>query len=181
MFFMTDASATSARLRFQPLSVAHAEALAGLVDPRVRDLLGPAAPKDLPQLIESFAEALAIARACGPDEPFLAYAVHLAATGACVGRIDALVRDGGAEIAVQFVPEAWGRGLAAEAVRWIEARAEGHGARRFWATVGPHNARSRALFARLGYAPVPPWEAPDLASYDPGDLVLGRDAGAPDP
>jgi len=94
-----------------------------------------------------------------------------------IGRLEATLHDGIAEIAYVFSPSTWGHGYAAEAVRWLLIELRGARVAAVWATVDPENVASIGLLRRLGFQPsAAPRE--DLRSFDPGDevysVLLGR-------
>jgi RimJ/RimL family protein N-acetyltransferase len=166
-------------LFFEPLREAHLDSLAVVLrQPAVyahidADVPSPAA----------FREALTIALAGPPphvrDETWLNVLVRAHADGPMLGRLEATVHDGLAEVAFLFDPAHWGRGIASRSLAWLH----GELARRvalpggFWATTVPANHRCQALLQRLGYrqvhGPLPP-----LRSFDPGDQVHHRDVEA---
>ena len=93
--------------------------------------------------------------------------------GRVVGRLEATVYPGWAEVAWVFGPEHWGHGYGTEGARWlVDVLAAEYGVADQWATVDPGNTRSIALLRRLGFReqPVPARRTPE--SYEPGDLVF---------
>ena len=93
--------------------------------------------------------------------------------GRVVGRLEATVYPGWAEVAWVLGPDHWGRGYGTEGGRWLVGVLAGdYGVTDLWATVDPRNARSTALLRRLGFSeqPVPAQRMPE--SYEPGDLVF---------
>ena len=108
-----------------------------------------------------------------PEERWLNFAVRDAASGALLGRLEATVHDGLAEVAFLFGPAHWGKGHAAQGLQWLHGQLPGLP---LWATTVPGNTRSQALLLRCGYRAVDPASATRLYSYDPGDLVFRRDA-----
>ncbi|WP_374673275.1 GNAT family N-acetyltransferase [Ideonella sp.] len=97
--------------------------------------------------------------------------------GDMLGRLEATVHHGIAEVAFLFGPAHWGRGYATEGLQWLHAElAWTAGVTECWAATRPANLRSRRLLLRCGYRPA---EAPDglpLYSRDPDDLVFCRTA-----
>lgn len=106
-------------------------------------------------------------------ERWINHVARDAATGAMLGRLEATVHDGIAEVAFLFGPRQWGRGSATAGLLWLhEQLARMPGPPRPWATTVPDNARSRRLLERCGYVAVDPADAPHLHTYDQGDLVF---------
>ncbi len=108
-----------------------------------------------------------------PEERWLNYAVRLADSGRLVGRLEATVHDGLAEVAFLFDPDCWGRGYATRGLLWLHdelARVEG--VQSLWGTTVPANERSAALMLRCGYVEVSPPTDVRLYSFDEGDRVF---------
>lgn len=104
-------------------------------------------------------------------ETWLNYTVRLL-DSTVIGRVEATVRDGMAEVAWVLGEPWWGQGYGLESARWLVDRlAQERGPIDIWATVHPDNAASRAIMSRLGMVEkAPPYEH-ELGSWDPGDLV----------
>lgn len=170
----------SERLRFEPLSWAHAALLSEvLLDPAVYEFIAGPHPTSTWDLAEDFDRA-----AQGPAadcQPMRWWNIGIFAldTGEGLGQIQATIVDDWAEIAYVLGSKHWGQGYAQEAVRWLQRQlAEDGAAATLWATVAPGNERSVRLLGRLGYAPVlDGW--PRLGSYDEGDLVFCRSCREP--
>ena len=162
------------RLSIEPLTIAHAAELVELLDPRVTAHFAPEEkPKTLDDLRQCFAELVGGHQQKRDGKLFLNFAVRLSSSGSCIGRLEAFVQDEDAEIAFLFVPSAWGKGYASEAVSWLRQHlAEAFGVQRVWACITPSNTRSSVLCSRLGFGPAAQGTWPALASYDEGDLVL---------
>lgn len=111
------------------------------------------------------------------DELWLNFAVIFA--GDVIGRIEATLHGGVAEIAYVFGPAWWGRGYATEAVSWLLSHLAGRSVSVVWTAVAPGNAASVRLLERLGFAPTRHPTHLRLLSYDDGDLVLSRPSGIP--
>ena len=109
------------------------------------------------------------------------YAVRLSRTGTLIGRLEATIVEGRAEVAYLFDPQFWGQGYATEAMSaFHDHLQQNEHVSEFWATTAPRNVRSIRLLDRLGYAPAPePW--PRLLSYEKGDLVFVQRSFAPEP
>ncbi len=95
--------------------------------------------------------------------------------GTPIGRIEATLHDGIAEIGCVFGPRWWGLGYATEAVGWVVAEVEQQGWGPCWAAVASANASSTRLLRRLGFEARQPGGSP-LQSFDPGDLTFVRTA-----
>ncbi|MBX3437463.1 MAG: GNAT family N-acetyltransferase, partial [Planctomycetaceae bacterium] len=102
------------------------------------------------------------------------FVVRERAGGRATGQIQATIVRPWAEVAFLFGPAYWGQGFAAEAMAWLHERlSKDASVTECWATTVPENTRSIRLLQRLGYSRVAAgW--PELASYDPGDLVFSR-------
>ena len=161
------------RLRIEPLDLGHARGLFDALDhPSVGTYIGG---PDV-TTVEALREQI-VAKRRGPaddGETWLNWVVL--AGDVVVGRVEATLHDGLAEIAYVFGPSFWGQGYATEATRWmVDHLADAHGITRCWATVAPGNEASAALLGRLGFVPAAPDAVPDgvqLHSYDDGDLVF---------
>lgn len=100
----------------------------------------------------------------------------VAAHGTVVGRIEATLHDGLAEVAYVFGPAWWGRGYATEAVAWmLDHLHHERGIDACWAAVAPANDASVRLLTRLGFREAVP-DAP-LHSFDDGDRRFVHTAG----
>lgn len=168
---MTDDALSSPRLRLEPLAAVHAAELAGLLDLRV--LAWVDEPGDIEGQRTRFAR-MAEGPPEGSGQAWVNFAVRRRADGRAIGRVEATVHDGLAEVACVFDPATWGQGCASEAAAWLlDHCARVQGVERFFATAHPDNARSLALCQRLGFRPAETW--PPLLSYDEGDVVMMRD------
>jgi RimJ/RimL family protein N-acetyltransferase len=156
--------------RLEPLDIVHAEGLfAALDDERVgRHIGGPdvTTAEDLRDRIRRLKEGAP----AGSGMEWLNHAVlH---SEVVVGRVEATLHSGVAEIAYVFGPRWWGQGLATDAVRQLVVMLEPrcpHGA---WAAVAPGNTASQRLLMRLGFAVTDVPAGLRLLSYEPGDLVF---------
>jgi RimJ/RimL family protein N-acetyltransferase len=121
--------------------------------------------------------ARALAGAPQPGEVWLNFLVRSAGTGRVLGRLEATLHHGIAEVAFLFDPDAWGRGYATEALLWLHERLQCEEAAptSFWATTVPGNKRCQALLERCGYRRVPQGWPETLLSWDDGDLVYRRE------
>lgn len=113
------------------------------------------------------------------SERWLNYGMRLHNSESLIGRLEATVHDGIAEVAFLLGPAHWGHGYAAEGLRWLhEELTRLHPEARCWATTLPANTRSARLLTACGYVPVDPSTAPELLTYDDGDLVFRLPADA---
>ena len=108
-----------------------------------------------------------------PTERWINYMVR-DESGAALGRLEATVHDGIAEVAFLYGPETWGMGYASHGLQWLhqELRRIHPEVKFLWATTRPENTRSANLLVRNGYARADPNARPSLYSYDDGDLVF---------
>lgn len=159
----------------EPLREDHAEALfAALSDDRVGTYLGGPDVESLEWLSDRIRRLLAGAPAGSGQEWWNGV---LVLDGVVIGRVEATLHDGDAEVAYVLGPPWWRQGYATEAAAWLLDELRAAGVARAWATVVPANAGSRGVLRRLGFVEADPPDAPRLLSYDDGDLVLMRDLG----
>jgi ribosomal-protein-alanine N-acetyltransferase len=144
------------RLRLEPLTVAHADALFAMhCDPLHQRFLDHGAPASLQALRERHAR-LESRRSADGREHWLNWALVALnddiGDGA-LGVVQATVlEDGAAWIAYEVTRTHWGRGLAGEAVRaMLPHLVQHYGAERFLATVDRRNERSWRLLERLDF------------------------------
>ena len=165
------------RLQIEPLTPEHAPILfAALDDERVGRHIGGPDVTTVEALTDRIGHLQRGAPA-GSGQTWLNWAVRLDSEGhPVIGRREATVHDGLAEMAYVFGPDWWGRGYATEGVRWMIGNlASRPDVDSLWATVDPANVASARLLGRLGFSPTePPDRLPH--SYDPGDLVFHRPA-----
>lgn len=169
------------RLTFEPLAIAHAQELgAALLHPQVYEHIGgqPPSREGLARWIE---RVLAGPPAHRRGDQWINHVVRLRQSHAVIGRLEATVHDGIAEVAFLFNPEHWGHGYAKEGLRWLHemllARTD---CDQLWATTVPANQRCRSLLIACGYRLAPAERPARLVSYDDGDLVFrgpGTEAG----
>jgi RimJ/RimL family protein N-acetyltransferase len=127
--------------------------------------------------LEAFTLGLQRALAGPPEhrktERWLNYLVRDADSAEMLGRLEATLHDGIAEVAFLFSARVWGRGYASYALNWLHSEiVQNYGAVPLWATTVPENVRCQALLRRAGYAQVEPAAAPRLLTYGDGDLVF---------
>lgn len=164
---------SSDRLRFEPLTPAHAVDLSeALLDPAVYTFIGGKHPTSTGDLATSFQWHTNGPPASHSAERWWNVAVFSLDGNHGLGRLEATIIEDRAAIAYLFGPKHWGKGYALEAMRWFQDRlAEDGAAAKLWATVLPGNARSVHLLHRLGYTLITSgW--PPLGCYDEGDLVF---------
>ena len=169
----------STRLLYEPLMRSHALELCGaLTDPRVYEYIPGPNPSTLDELYADFGDRVAGPPPEWQEEKWWNYAVRERGSGRAVGRLEAMIIEGRAEVSYLFGPAHWGRGYASEGLTWLHERLRQDGsALAFWAAVTPGNDRSVRVLQRLRYDElVGGW--PALASYDPGDRVFRRNADA---
>lgn len=127
--------------------------------------------------VERFTLGLQRGLAGPPDkrkaERWLNYLVRAPNSGQVLGRLEATVHDGIAEVAFLFSSKTWGRGYASYGLRWLQDEVTRTcGPVEFWATTVEANSRCKALLARIGYVQVDPEAAPTPLTYDVGDVVF---------
>ena len=159
----------TARLSIEALAAVHADALHhALDDPRVGTHIGG---PDVTSSDDTRRRIELLSAGAPPDsgQTWCNWAVLLERT--VIGRLEATLHDGIAELAYVVGPRWWRRGFATEAASWMVDTLSAHVAS-CWATVHPANAASAHLLGRLGFVQ----EEPDvvLLSYDPGDLTFVR-------
>lgn len=160
------------RLTIEALTLEHAADLFhALRDDRVGRYIGGPDVTTLEALQDRITH-LGAGPPTGRDEVWLNFAVLL--DGRVIGRIEATLHSGVAEIAYVFGPAWWGHGYATEATWWLVQHLAERGVAVVWAAVAPDNGASVRLLGRLGFVPTRPPASPQLLSYDDGDLVLLR-------
>ena len=110
-------------------------------------------------------------------QAWLNFAVLLGPT--VIGRVEATVHDGLAEIAYLIGPRWCGCGYGAAATSLLLDNLAVTGVTDYWATSMPDNLASVGLLEHLGFSEVEPSNAPPLHSYDDGDRVFHRREAAP--
>lgn len=159
-------------LRFEPLTLDDVQPLADLLlDEAVYRHIG--GPPSRERFVLGMRRALAGPPPERADERWLNYAVRQAASGELLGRLEATVQGTHtAEVAFLFSPAHWGKGHARRGLLWLHETLRAlPGPPSIWATTVPANTRCQALLVRCGYKAVDPAQAPQLRSYDAGDLV----------
>jgi RimJ/RimL family protein N-acetyltransferase len=164
----------SERLVYEPLSESHGSLLSGaLTDPRAYTHITDPHPATAADLAVLFARMAAGPSDGCTDEAWWNFAVRLR-SGEFIGRVEATLHDGLAEVAYIFGPNFWNCGYATESVAWLHTQLrENQYANSVWATVLPDNVRSIRLLERLGYRRSL-LDQPPLRSYETGDRVYCR-------
>ena len=170
---MTGPVGRTGRLVVSRMSLDDAEGLHdALTGPEVSRYLGGPDVGDLDDVRRRIERVLA-----GPDDPDQTW-VNLTlreVDGTVVGRLEATVNPGWAEVAWVLGASWWGRGYGTEGAVWLSGYLEDvFGIRELWGTVHPDNAASIALMRRLGMTQQAEPYARALQSWDPGDLVYAR-------
>lgn len=169
-------------VQLEPLRVEHAPMLfEALDDERVGRFIGGPDVTTL-EALRSRIEQLNAGPPPASNHTWLNFAVLL--DGIVVGRVEATLHSGIAEIAYLIGPEYWGRGLGMQAASGLMVEASRQGAKDFWATTAPGNHASVRVLERLGFTEIlvpqgrVPQERvfphPPLLSYDVGDRVFHR-------
>lgn len=141
------------RLDLEPLAVAHAEEMAGVLgDPALHAFIG-GAPLAAPELRARY-ERLA-AGSPDPAVVWCNWVVRLRDEDRLTGTVQATVTDGGrvAEIAWVVGTDWQGRGIAREAARGLVELLAAEGVRTVLAHVHPDHAASAAVARAAGLAP----------------------------
>jgi RimJ/RimL family protein N-acetyltransferase len=163
----------STQFKYEPLSLDHTDELAALLlnEPVYRHIGGE--PPTLERFRIGMARALAGPQAHRAGETWINFAVRECTSDRLVGRLEATIHSGVAEVAFLYGPQHWGNGFATQGLRWLHTFLIAHPTKpRLWATTVPANTACQTLLLRCGYEQVPPTTAPDLITYDPGDLVF---------
>lgn len=152
--------------------------LQALDDERVGRYIGGPDVSTLEALLERI-DHLRHGPPAGRQEVWLNYAVLL--DGTVIGRVEATVHDGIAEIAYVVGPRWWGLGYGSTATRMLLDELRTRGISEFWATVAPGNDASVGVLRHLGFGQVPPPFRVPLLSYDEGDWVFRHVDPSEDP
>jgi RimJ/RimL family protein N-acetyltransferase len=108
-------------------------------------------------------------------ERWISFTVRLAETREVVGRLEANIHNGLAEVAFLYNPKLWGLGHASQGLIWLHGHlSQYNDVHSLWAITHPKNQRSTTLLLRHGYLPAPPQGLPVLYSYEDGDHVFTR-------
>ena len=168
-----------ASLVFEPLRVDHLPELAvALRHPAVYEHIGGEVPS-LDEFVLGLTRALAGPPSTRPQERWLNFLMREASSSRMVGRLEATLTPGRAEVAFLVDPRGWGHGYGSTGLAWLHSELiNTAGPLTFWAATVPANRRCQALLPRSGYVEVPASAAPELASYEAGDLVFRRGTAA---
>lgn len=170
---MTEHVGRTERLVISRMSLEDAEGVHdALAGPEVGRYLGGPDVGDLDDVRRRITHVLA-----GPDDRDQTW-VNLTlreVDGPVIGRLEATVNPGWAEVAWILGAPWWGRGYGTEAALWLADYLDDvFGVTELWGTVHPENAASIALMRRLGMSEQAEPFARELGSWDPGDLVFAR-------
>jgi len=141
----------TARLRLEPLTVAHAPAMFEILrDPALYRYLDYGPPPNVEHVQRVYGQLEARTSPDG-SEQWLNWIV-IGESGAPIGVVQATInQQRSAEIAYVFARESWGRGYATEAVEaMMQHLIDAYAVEEFTATVDEANERSVQLLARLG-------------------------------
>jgi RimJ/RimL family protein N-acetyltransferase len=162
-----------ADLRFEILRVEHLPELATvLLHPEVYAHIDRSIPS-IDQFTLSLERAIAGPVAETNDERWLNYLVR-ESSGDMVGRLEATIHHGIAEVAFLLGRRFWGRNFGFTGLNWLHDEVfRSHAISDFWATTTRDHLRSQRLLARCGYdqAELP---ATPLFSYNSGDIVFRK-------
>ncbi len=142
------------RLRLEPLTAAHADAMfLPLQDDAIYRWISATAPSSVQALRERWAR---LESRVSPDgrEAWLNWAVQRTSDGAYVGKIDVSIDDANTATNVGYIffPAFWGQGLATEAVVAVVDHLIDMGITRLVATVTAGNAASARVLTKAGFA-----------------------------
>jgi RimJ/RimL family protein N-acetyltransferase len=170
---VTEHAGLTERLVISYMSLDDAQGLHdALAGPEVGRYLGGPDVGDLDDVRRRIEHVLA-----GPDDPHQTW-VNLTVReidGPIIGRLEATVNPGWAEVAWILGAPWWGRGYGREAALWLaDYLGDAFGISELWGTVHPENAASIALMWRLGMSEQAEPYVRALQSWDPGDLVFAR-------
>jgi RimJ/RimL family protein N-acetyltransferase len=142
------------RLRLEPLTTAHADEMAPLLDDPVLHTYVGGAPLSLEELRARY-DRQARGRSPEGSERWLNWIVRERASGAAVGFVQATIDDGrsAAEVAWVIGSEFQGRGYAREAAAAMVALLAEDGIRVVAAHIHPGHAASAGVARAIGLAP----------------------------
>lgn len=164
---------STARLRLEPQTAAHADAMFQvLADPRVHTFLPSDPPTTRDVLVERFAR-LESRRSPDAAELWLNWVVYQ--QDAAIGTVQASVNlaEASADVAYAFHPSAWGHGYAHEAMRALLAFLhQDLGVQRYRATIDTRNTPSQRLVELLGFAQVRVVKAADESKGSVSDEFI---------
>lgn len=156
---------------YEPLTLSSvAEVAAALDDERVYRFIGGRPSRRLVE--DRLATALQGPPPDAHGQTWLNFVARDAASRSVLGRLEATLHDGIAEVAFLYAPRSWGRGLATDGLRWLHGELRSRSVTALWATTDPENTASAGSLTRCGYRRVASDRRPLLHSFDEGDLVF---------
>jgi RimJ/RimL family protein N-acetyltransferase len=170
----------SQRLQYEKITPAHAEELqVALCDHRVYEFITDHGTPTADELLQVFTRKALGSPPTRSDETWIDYAIRSKESGVAIGRIEATILEGQAEVAYLLGPRYWGYGFALEAMCWLHQLLQYEfRVFEFWATVSPNNDRSTRLLARLEYGEATSVLWPiQLLTYNNGDRVFYKPVG----
>ena len=158
---------------FEPLTLAHTDQLAVLLlNDDVYKYIG-GRPPSRAQFCEGMRRAMAGPPPSRAGEEWINYAVRRIDDNILLGRLEATVHDGIAEVAFLFGPKYWGKGYATKSLLWLHQQLHARNSLpALWATTVRDNHKCQALLRRCGYIAVTNERPPHLVSFDVGDVVF---------
>jgi len=142
------------RLRLEPLTAAHADAMfVSLQDDAIYHWISATAPSSVQALRERWARHESRVSPDG-SEAWLNWAVQRTRDGIYVGKIDVSIdkANTATNVGYIFFPAFWGQGLATEAVTAVVEHLISVGVARLVATVTVGNAASARVLTKAGFA-----------------------------
>ena len=166
----------SKRLVYERITQNHAKELERvLCDPRVYVHVDDGCAPTFEQLLESFALRETGSSGNRSNETWIDYIVRTKNSQVAIGRLEATVIEGRAEVAYILGADYWGKGYGSESLVWLQYFLQKHyGVSELWATVTPGNNASKNLLLKNGYIEMPSDNLPQLTSYDENDWVFCR-------
>ncbi|MEN9580084.1 MAG: hypothetical protein RJA70_3093 [Pseudomonadota bacterium] len=158
---------------FEPLALSHTDELALLFlnEPVYRYIGGQ--PPSREQFSQGMCRAMAGPPPSRAADEWVNYAVRRVSDNVLLGRLEATVHDGIAEVAFLFGQHYWGMGYATEGLLWLHRQLHARPSPpALWATTVPENHRCQALLRRCGYSVATDQRPSRLVTYDDGDLVF---------
>jgi RimJ/RimL family protein N-acetyltransferase len=157
-------------LRLEVLALRHAATLfAALDDDRVGRFIGGPDVTTL-EALQTRIRALQMGPPPESHQRWLNFAVLQGTT--VVGRVEATLHDGIAEVAYLIGPRYWGLGFGTGATDLLIRRVNHEGFKTLWATTAPGNVASARVLHRLGFTEESGNACPQLLSYEEGDRVF---------
>ncbi len=130
-------------------------------------------PPDADTFRLELTRALAGPRERHGPQAWLNYVMRRDTDQAVVGRLEATVHDGIAEVAFLLGPAYWGQGYATQGLRWlIQQVLDRPDCHAVWATTIAPNLACQQLLRRCGFQATTTHWPRTLFTYDAGDLVF---------